>query len=172
MAEAPFGERPLEGAAPAPIAMRSAIVHDWFHIANWEVALDAWAQQPIAGIGAGGFHVEWLWEQAWQAGPPLGSRRGPFVGLDLDWEVPAVTLPALLLAVALIGRSGGSDRVGSRREAQRWRPPAWPPETLSLAFSRSLGRLGRGSLGHHLVDQATVREGEITDLEIPAAITA
>jgi glycosyltransferase involved in cell wall biosynthesis len=30
MAQAPLGERALQGVPPAPIAMRSAIVHDWF----------------------------------------------------------------------------------------------------------------------------------------------
>jgi glycosyltransferase involved in cell wall biosynthesis len=51
MADAPLGKRALEGAPPAPIAMRSAIVHDWFqgfHGSERTVAamLDVFVRDP------------------------------------------------------------------------------------------------------------------------------
>jgi O-Antigen ligase len=119
----------------------------------WDVALESWADQPLHGIGSGGFQVEWLkqrdrvdtsgdahslyLETAAELGLVglallalfLGGVAAALVrlyrvdpraavglaaglvawavhaGLDWDWEMPAVTLPALLLAAAAVAWS-------------------------------------------------------------------
>ncbi|HVE69464.1 MAG TPA: O-antigen ligase family protein [Solirubrobacteraceae bacterium] len=116
----------------------------------WRVALDTWADHPVAGVGTGGFRVEWrarrtISESALDAhslyletaaelglvgllalalafGGMAGAARralraapeaaaGPVAvvvtwafhaGLDWDWEMPALTLIALLFAGALL----------------------------------------------------------------------
>jgi O-antigen ligase len=120
----------------------------------WRVALGSFADHPVAGVGTGGFHVEWWRERdsdqfaydahslyvetlgelglvgaglllgfaaavtlglrrRWRAGPDdplLAAAAGVLAafavhaGLDWDWEVPAVTLVALLLAAAAVQR--------------------------------------------------------------------
>ena len=119
----------------------------------WRVALDAYGEHPLRGIGAGGFRVEWLRERPVREGAlevhslPLemlvelglpgllgfglmvggiavaGGRalqRGADVApgaasvatvwllhasIDWDWQLPAVALPALIAAGALIAAS-------------------------------------------------------------------
>ena len=116
----------------------------------WRVGLNAFADHPVQGLGAGGFRVEWLkhrtidegvrdvhsleFEMAAElglvglaafallvAGAALASRRalaldraaaaGPVAALlawfihasiDWDWQLPAVTLPAIALLGALV----------------------------------------------------------------------
>jgi hypothetical protein len=116
----------------------------------WEVALRSFADNPIAGLGSGGFAVAWLKEKdrvdksgdahslyletAAELGVvglallsmflggvaaaamklariDRGAATGVLAGLcawachaglDWDWEMPATTLPALLLAAAAI----------------------------------------------------------------------
>jgi O-Antigen ligase len=115
----------------------------------WGVALRAFASEPLHGVGAGGWSVEWLrWRSvneaaqdahslplqvlaelglvgiallgAFLAGVVLAARRalrvrtaavGPIAGLvvyiahaplDWDWQMPAVTLVAMMLAGALV----------------------------------------------------------------------
>jgi O-antigen ligase len=120
----------------------------------WRVALESFAEHPVAGVGTGGFHVEWWRERdsdqfaydahslyletlaelglvggvallgfaacvalglrrRWRAVPDdplLAAAAGVLAafavhaGLDWDWEVPAVTTVALLLAAAAIQR--------------------------------------------------------------------
>jgi hypothetical protein len=121
----------------------------------WRVGVDAFAREPLRGIGAGGFRVEWLRERpvaetalevhslplelaielgipgllglvllaggvgaagrrAWRRNP--GAAAGACAGvtvwalhatIDWDWQLPAVTLPAIVLAGALIAASEG-----------------------------------------------------------------
>jgi hypothetical protein len=119
----------------------------------WEVALDTFADHPLAGVGSGGFAVEWLkvrdradavrdahslyLETAAElgvvgvallllflggiaaaavrlyrldpraaAGPVAGAAAWAFhAALDWDWEMPAVSLTALLLAAAVVAWS-------------------------------------------------------------------
>jgi hypothetical protein len=116
----------------------------------WRVGVNAFAREPLRGIGAGGFRVEWLRERpvaetalevhslplelaielgipgllglillaggvgaagrrAWRRNPSLaaGACAGVTVwalhaAIDWDWQLPAVTLPAIVLAGALI----------------------------------------------------------------------
>jgi hypothetical protein len=116
----------------------------------WRVAVAAFGSEPLTGLGAGGFRVEWLRERpipeavrdthslelefaselglvglaafalmitgiASAAGGALRRRRalaaGPVAAalawllhasIDWDWQLPAVTLPAIVLAGALI----------------------------------------------------------------------
>jgi O-antigen ligase len=119
----------------------------------WKVARGAFADEPLRGVGAGGFRVEWLRERpipypardahslyletpaelgvvglallvAFLGGivacavraraldPTLAA--GPIAvfgawlvhaGLDWDWEMPGVTLPALVLAAVLVANA-------------------------------------------------------------------
>ena len=128
----------------------------------WEVALRAFADHPVAGVGAGSFRVEWRRERtspehvadahslyletlaelglvggailaALIAALALGiaravrARPGDAVvvataavaaawavhaGLDWDWEMPAVTLPVLILAAGALQRP--PDEPGAR----------------------------------------------------------
>jgi hypothetical protein len=119
----------------------------------WRIGLDAFAREPILGLGAGGYRSEWLRERpvsegvrevhslelgfAAELGLPgllcllvmLGGvaaagRRALIGGqpiaagccaastvwllhasIDWDWEVPAVTLPVVVMAGALIAAS-------------------------------------------------------------------
>ena len=119
----------------------------------WRIGLDAFAREPLQGLGSGGFRVEWLRERpvsegvrevhslelgiAAELGLPgllgvlvmLGGvaaagRRALIRGrplaagccaastvwllhasIDWDWEIPAVTLPVVLMAAGLIAAS-------------------------------------------------------------------
>ena len=130
----------------------------------WRVAWAAARDEPLLGVGAGGYEAEWLRERrvAFQArdahnlyletlaelGPaglalllatlalPLvalwRNRRGPLVAaaaaayaafllhaaVDWDWELPVVTVPALLCATAVFFAGGGEEEpwlTGRRR---------------------------------------------------------
>jgi hypothetical protein len=119
----------------------------------WRVGLEAYADQPLRGLGAGGFRVEWLRERPVREGAlevhsfPLemlielgipgllgfllfaggvavvGRRallRRPMLApgacavcavwllhatIDWDWQIPAVTLSAIVAAAALVAAS-------------------------------------------------------------------
>jgi len=119
----------------------------------WEVAVKAWSDEPIAGVGSGGFQVRWLRERdrvdssgdahslyietaaelglvgvvclslllggiavavasLYRVRPDVGAGLAAglaawavHAGLDWDWEMPAVTTPALLLAAAAVAWS-------------------------------------------------------------------
>jgi O-antigen ligase len=141
----------------------------------WRVGLQAFADQPLTGLGAGGFRVEWLRERPYPeavrdahsleieltaelglvglaalalivAGATLAARRalvsnaaaaaGPSAALlawflhasiDWDWQLPAVTLPAIALAGAIIALSEvprSADRAAGARRAPVARSPA------------------------------------------------
>ncbi len=133
--------------------------------AYWEVAIDAFAEDPVKGTGSGGFAVEWRRQpdrderavdahslyvetlaelglpgaaflilflggvavcaaRLHRAAPALaaGPAAGLLVwavhaGLDWDWEMPAVTGVALLLAAALVAWSDED------AQSSRVRPP-------------------------------------------------
>lgn len=122
----------------------------------WRVGLDAYAEQPLRGIGAGGFRVVWLRDRPVREGAleihslPLemlvelglpgllglvlmvggvavaGGRAlerhpelaaGPcavgtvwllHASIDWDWQLPAVTLPAIIAASALLAAGEGA----------------------------------------------------------------
>jgi hypothetical protein len=126
--------------------------------AYWRVALRAAADHPLAGVGAGGFRVEWLRERPFReavrdahslyfetlaelglvgfvllcallAGVLLAVRRvleadaalatGPaaalavwtaHAGVDWDWEMPALTLVAVVLAGMLLAQAEAARR--------------------------------------------------------------
>ena len=143
-----------EGTSPAPGAdpdrLRSIDTNRYRY---WDVALAAWADRPLAGVGAGGFQVRWLAERdrvdasgeahslyietaaelgvvglafllmllggtaaavvrLYRLRPGAGAGLAAglaawavHAGLDWDWEMPAVTMPALLLAGAAVAWS-------------------------------------------------------------------
>ena len=117
----------------------------------WRVGLNAFADEPLTGLGAGGFRVEWLkerpitetvrdthslevevaaelgiigllalarrcWPGCWAraavrcacAGPAAAGSCAALVvwilhaSIDWDWQLPAVALPAVALAGALV----------------------------------------------------------------------
>ena len=168
-----LGERPTEaelgaGASAGRLTTASSNRYEY-----WRVGLDAFAREPITGIGAGGFRVEWLRERrlreavrdthslpvemaaelglpgllgfaALVAGVALAARRalrlhraaaaGACAALvtwflhaciDWDWQVPAVTLPALVLAGLLVALS--ERRVGRAGAVPR-APAVQPPD--------------------------------------------
>jgi O-antigen ligase len=128
------------------------------------VAISSWADNPIHGLGSGGFQVEWLKQRdrvdksgdahslyletlaelgvagfvflmAFLFGTAAAVVRlhrvapGPatalagglaawavHAGLDWDWEMPAVTLPALMLGAAAIAWSEELLPHAARRE--------------------------------------------------------
>ena len=129
----------------------------------WEVALDSAAEEPLRGVGPGGFAAEWARERdvdtpakdahslyletlvelglvgllllgTMVAGVAGGAARalradpvfaaGPaaaaaawaaHAALDWDWEMPALTLVALVLAGALVARAGLEPALSGRR---------------------------------------------------------
>jgi O-antigen ligase len=136
----------LSGGANRLVSLRSNR-YDY-----WRVALRAFGQQPLRGVGAGNWSVYWLrWRQfedfatdahslplqtmaelglvglagllSFLGGIAAGARRalritpaaaGPIAGfvayiahapLDWDWEMPAVTLVALVLAGTLLAQA-------------------------------------------------------------------
>ena len=137
----------------------------------WRVGLDAFADDPVTGLGAGGFRVAWLKERsipesvrdahslvvevmaelglpglltlaALTGGVALAARRALAVDaraaagltaallawflhacIDWDWQLPAVTLPAVALAGGLIALS---ERPRGDRAAPAPRAPAAP----------------------------------------------
>jgi O-Antigen ligase len=157
----PRNVSPTRGADPARLASIDTNRYQY-----WEVAAREFGEHPIAGIGSGGFAVEWLKERdrvdaaadahslyletaaelglvglllllVFMAGVVRaaaslyrvdpGVAAGPVAvlaawalhaGLDWDWEMPAVTLPALILAAAVVAWSESPTRLGvpPRRE--------------------------------------------------------
>jgi hypothetical protein len=133
----------------------------------WRVGVRAFAQHPIAGVGSGGFRVEWLRERpvaeatkevhslplelaaelgllgllalGLLAGATAGTARRALAGdrsvaagscaaitvwalhaaIDWDWQMPAVTLPAVVMAGALVA---ASETAGLARP-ERVQPP-------------------------------------------------
>ena len=156
----PEGTSPVPGATPARLG---SIDSNRYHY--WEEAGSTFAEHPIAGIGSGGFQVEWL--KVYQRFDASGDAHSLYLetaaelgvvgvaalllflggiatavlrlyrvdpgaatglaaglaawtfhaGLDWDWEMPAVTLPALLLAAAAIAWSEGSGGAARRERA-------------------------------------------------------
>jgi len=145
-----LGERPTraelaQGAGAQRLATVSSNRYEY-----WRVGLQAFAREPVTGLGAGGFRVAWLQERTFpeavrdahslavecaaELGLPglaglallvggvaaaarraLRRRRAAAAGatatliawllhaaIDWDWQLPAVTLPAVVLAGALI----------------------------------------------------------------------
>jgi O-antigen ligase len=141
--------RPLSGGASRLTTLQSN------RYTYWRVALRAFGDQPLRGVGAGGWAVYWLRYRpiaegaqdahslplqtlaelgvvglallgtflggvTWAAVDALRAARGvaagPIAGgvvylahapLDWDWQMPAVTLVALMLAGALLALAGG-----------------------------------------------------------------
>jgi O-antigen ligase len=156
----PEGTSPVQGADPSRLGSI-----DTNRYRYWEVAISSWADNPIHGLGSGGFQVEWLKKRdrvdksgdahslyletlaelgvvgfiflmAFLCGTAAAVVRlhrvapGPaaalagglavwavHAGLDWDWEMPAVTLPALVLAAAAIAWSEELSPRPARREA-------------------------------------------------------
>jgi O-antigen ligase/polysaccharide polymerase Wzy-like membrane protein len=125
----------------------------------WRVGLDAFADNPLGGVGSGGFRVEWVRERpvdeaareihslplevatelglvgliafglfiggvavagarALRGGAALAPGAvaaltvwGIHASIDWDWQMPATTLPAILLAAGLVAAS--ESRAGS-----------------------------------------------------------
>ena len=156
--------RPLSGGASRYVTLQSN------RYAYWRVAFRAFGDEPLHGVGAGGWAVWWLRYRpfndfaqdahslplqtlaelglvgvgllgAFFAGVGLAARNanriapalaaGPIAGfvvyaahapLDWDWQMPAVTLVAIVLAGALLAtveaQSSSAIRGASRRKIQ------------------------------------------------------
>jgi len=171
-----LGERPSEaelarGAEAGRLATVSSNRYDY-----WRVGLAAFAREPVTGLGAAGFRVEWLRERdiaesvkdvhslelemlvelglpgflafaALLAGVALAARdvlrsdpaaaAGPAAALaawllhasiDWDWQFPAVALPAVVLAGALVAaRETAAPAPPRASPADRAPAPAPPP---------------------------------------------
>jgi O-Antigen ligase len=153
--ESNTASQPLSGGATRYVTLQSN------RYAYWRVALRAFGQQPLHGVGAGGWSVYWLrWRpfgefaqdahslplqtlaelgvigagllatfllgiaiaarDALRAAPGLAA--GPTAGfvvwvahapLDWDWQMPAVTLIAMILAGALLALDDGAAQSAS-----------------------------------------------------------
>jgi hypothetical protein len=150
--------KPATGATPSRL-----VSVDSNRYRYWKVALDVFAQHPIAGDGTGGFRVEWLKRrdvdesvvdahsfvvetaaelglvgllflalfvggvaaaarEAHRASPDASAGATAVVAawfthslLDWDWEMPAVTLAAIVCAGALIAAADRGAAVSPRR---------------------------------------------------------
>ena len=171
-----LGERPSEadlGAGAGADRLTTASSNRYEY---WRVGLEAFAREPLTGIGAGGFRVEWLRERrireavrdthslpvemAAELGLPgllslaalvagvalaarraLGRHRAAAAGataalttwflhacVDWDWQLPAVTVPAIALAGLLVALSEQrADRAGVAPRAPAAQPPDRAP---------------------------------------------
>ena len=188
-----LGERPSDaelarGAEAGRLATVSSNRYDY-----WRVGLAAFAREPVTGLGAGGFRVEWLRERdiaesvkdvhslelemlvelglpgllafaALLAGVALAARdvlradpaaaAGSAAALaawllhasiDWDWQFPAVALPAIVLAGALLAaretrgaQPGRGEPSGSsaRARAAAWRERAGSSSIVSTESRR------------------------------------
>jgi hypothetical protein len=145
LAEQPSDRELAAGAQPGRLASVSSNRYEY-----WRVGLDAFADRPLTGLGAGGFRVRWLQERTireavrdvhsleLEQGAELGLpgllafavllaggllagrdalRRDPaaaagacaatvawllHASIDWDWQLPAVSLPAIVLTGALV----------------------------------------------------------------------
>jgi hypothetical protein len=170
----PEGSSPVRGADPARLGSI-----DTNRYRYWEVAISSWADKPIAGLGSGGFQVEWLQQRdrVDKSGDAhslyletlaelgvigfvflmifLGGtaaavvrlhRRAPgaatalagglaawavHAGLDWDWEMPAVTLPALILGAAAVAWSEELSAEAAAPEVAH-APAAWREKGTDL----------------------------------------
>jgi hypothetical protein len=134
----------------------------------WRVAMDIFGQQPLRGVGAGGWSVAWLRMRPHNVGAQdahslplqtmaelgvvglillltffggvaLAARQaltrrpalaaGPIAGvvayvahspLDWDWQMPALTLVAIVLAGFLLALSSDPDHDGLAPGTRRW----------------------------------------------------
>ncbi len=170
-----LGEKPSEselatGAGATRLTKVSSNRYEY-----WLVGLDAFARNPVGGVGAGGFRVEWLRERtireavkdahsleveiaaelglvgllaliALVAGAAAAARRALrhhpaaaagasaallawflHASIDWDWQLPAVTLPAIVLAGTLIALAESAPNVRSPdRAGHARRAPAVP----------------------------------------------
>jgi O-antigen ligase len=146
--EKPSAAELATGASASRLTTVSSNRHEY-----WRVALEAFEDNALAGVGSGGFRVEWLRERSIPesvqnahsleieiaaelglvgllgvglliggvgiaAGRALRRHRvaaaGPtaavvawllHASIDWDWQLPAVTLPAIVLAGALVALS-------------------------------------------------------------------
>jgi hypothetical protein len=160
LAERPSERELAAGASPTRLASVTSNRYEY-----WRVALGAFRDAPLIGLGSGGFRVEWLRERpiretvrdthslefevaaelglagllalALMAGGTAAAARraltrdraraaGPVAALlawplhasiDWDWQMPAVTLPAIVLAGLVIALAEGvpAARAGERR---------------------------------------------------------
>jgi hypothetical protein len=162
----PRGSSPQAGANSARLSSLDSMRYEY-----WRVALDTFADHPLAGTGTAGFRVEWLRERPVKdasgeahslyletlaelglagaaallvmlAGLALSARRALLAepqavlglvavlatylvhaALDWDWEMPAVTLPALAAAAAIVAvadraaPTAGRARPGARADS-------------------------------------------------------
>ena len=145
LGERPSHEELARGAEAGRLGSVSSNRYEY-----WRVGLGAFARQPLTGVGAGGFRVEWLREREFReavkdahslevemaaelgligllglvllaggvaaagvaamrcspaaaAGPAAATLAfGLHASIDWDWQLPAVTLPAIVLAGALV----------------------------------------------------------------------
>ena len=180
-----LGDRASEAelAAGASAARLTSVSSNRYEY--WRVGVAAFRDAPIAGLGAGGFRVEWLRQRpipeavkdthslalevaaelgvvgllafalalggvAAAAREALRRRRLEAAGavaatlawflhasIDWDWQLPAVTLPAIVLAGGLIALAEGESPAG-RGAAARLAPAGRQP-------GRHLGRSDRAA---------------------------
>ncbi|MEA2364200.1 MAG: hypothetical protein QOD71_3345 [Thermoleophilaceae bacterium] len=185
----PQGTSPAAGADPSRLGSI-----DTNRYRYWDVALRSFADHPLAGLGSGGFYVEWLKERdrvdrsgdahslyletaaelgvvgfallvlflggviaalvklyRIDPGAAAGLAGGLaawacHAGLDWDWEMPAATLPALLLAAAAVAwedESRAHPGGPSERVAAHGRPTHLPLAAEAVPTplpARSAGR--------------------------------
>jgi O-antigen ligase/polysaccharide polymerase Wzy-like membrane protein len=166
---------PSESAANSRLASADSIRGDF-----WRVARDAFADEPVRGVGSGGFAVVWLRERpvdnaardahSWYfetlgelglvglallaaflggivacafraqaldpslaAGPiAVGAAWLVHAGLDWDWEMPGVTLPALVLAAVLVAHGEKSRRRPAEVPRREERVPDQRPVVVEV----------------------------------------
>jgi hypothetical protein len=161
-----LGERAGEAERANPTASRLASVSSRRY-EYWRVGVNAFADDPVRGLGAGGFRVVWrmerpaddpaaevhslVLEMAAELGIPGLLLLGLFLGgiaaaasralrtgrpvaagacatvsiwvlhasIDWDWQMPAVTLPMLVLSGGLIALAEGRPSAPADCESQR-----------------------------------------------------
>jgi O-antigen ligase len=93
-----------EPAAADPSAQAGEIARrsDSYRLAYWETAFDAWKDEPIRGVGAGGFHLWWIADP----GKPQPVVHAHSLFFQYLSEFGLVGLIGVLAFVGLIGAVG------------------------------------------------------------------
>ncbi len=103
---------PAAGADPARLASAESNRY-----AYWQVALEAFADHPLAGVGSGGFRVEWRRER--DVLDPARDAHSLYLETAAELGLVGLLLLGLAIAGVVVGARRGRRGRGPARRARR-----------------------------------------------------